>query len=51
MQQPPTSATGSTRATGINSRPVIGLYDDPAGGTHERLTAVTARAAERRRLR
>jgi uncharacterized protein (DUF1015 family) len=31
------------RATGINSRPVIGLYDDPTGGSRARLATITAR--------
>ena len=34
------------RATGINSRPVIGLYADPAGATHARLAAITTRPAD-----
>ena len=34
------------RATGINSRPVIGTYTDPAGETHARLAAVATRAAD-----
>jgi uncharacterized protein (DUF1015 family) len=34
------------RATGVNTSPVIGLYDDPSGATGERLAAVTSAAPE-----
>jgi uncharacterized protein (DUF1015 family) len=34
------------RATGVNTSPVMGLFDDPGGGTAERLAAVVAPPAE-----
>jgi len=34
------------RATGVNTSPVIGLFDDRSGGTAERLAAVAAAPAE-----
>jgi uncharacterized protein (DUF1015 family) len=34
------------RATGVNTSPVVGLYDDPAGAGRSVLDAVTARAAD-----
>ncbi|HEV8696081.1 MAG TPA: DUF1015 domain-containing protein [Candidatus Limnocylindrales bacterium] len=34
------------RATGVNTSPVMGLFDDPSGGTAERLAAVVAARAE-----
>ena len=37
------------RATGVNTSPVVGLYDDPAGAARAVLDALTAGAAGRRR--
>lgn len=34
------------RATGLNSSPVIGVYDDPTGATRPRLATATARPAD-----
>ena len=34
------------RATGVNTSPVIGMYDDPAGDGRSVLDAITARAAD-----
>jgi hypothetical protein len=34
------------RATGLNSSPVIGVYEDPAGSTRTRLSAAMARPAD-----
>ena len=39
------------RATGVNTSPVVALFDDASGGTEERLAAVAARHARCRRHR
>jgi uncharacterized protein (DUF1015 family) len=34
------------RATGVNTSPIVGVYDDPIGATDERIAALTARQPE-----